>query len=85
MNIAPGVTSLQVAIKDDKFKQYVKKAMDAVNAEPKIVISNACKIVDFRILPRDFSVQTEEFTPTLKLKRSVAQKIWTEYVDQMYP
>ncbi|CAD7958959.1 unnamed protein product [Amoebophrya sp. A25] len=85
LKIAPGVTSLKAAISDPRVQAYVKKAVEDVNKQHGVVISNACRVVDFRILPRDFSVQTEEFTPTLKLKRSVAMKIWQEVVDQMYP
>mmetsp|Transcript_14058 Transcript_14058/g.34825 ORF Transcript_14058/g.34825 Transcript_14058/m.34825 type:complete len:779 (+) Transcript_14058:115-2451(+) len=84
LKVSPGVTSLTAAIKDAKVQAYVKQAIDAVNKEPKIVISNACKVQDFRILPRDFSMQTEEFTPTFKVKRSVACEIWKDYIDQMY-
>ncbi|CAD7949066.1 unnamed protein product [Amoebophrya sp. A120] len=84
LKIAPGVTSLAQAMKDDRVLKYIQGAVDAVNKEPKIVISNACKVQFFRILPRDFSIQTEEFTPTLKLKRSVAVEIWKDYIDQMY-
>lgn len=49
------------------------------------VISNACKVQDFRILPRDFSVKTGEFTPTMKLKRSVAAEMWAKEIAEMYP
>merc|ERR1719487_799002 len=46
--------------------------------------SNAAKIQKFKILPRDFSVETDEFTPTLKLKRSVVCKIHSAAIEEMY-
>ena len=49
-----------------------------------VCISNACTIQKFEILPADFSVESGELTATLKLKRSVAEEKWKEYVEKMY-
>merc|ERR1712025_262702 len=46
----------------------------AANANNKCCPSNASKIQKFMILPADFSVETEELTATMKLKRSVVAK-----------
>merc|ERR1712226_197396 len=46
--------------------------------------SNAAKIQKFTILPIDFSVQTNELTATLKLKRSVVADKYQDYIDAMY-
>ena len=84
LSVSPGVTTVSAAMKCEKWKVYLKKAIDSVNADKKVVISNACRVVDWRILPRDFSVSTGEFTPTLKLKRGVAVKMWDDKVKEMY-
>merc|ERR1712157_721412 len=46
--------------------------------------SNAAKIQKFTILPIDFSVQTEELTATLKLKRSVVADKYEDIIEKMY-
>merc|ERR1712063_230581 len=56
----------------------------AVNANQKVVPSNACKIQKFKILPLEFSVSGEELTPTLKLKRPFVAAKYKEYIDAMY-
>ena len=38
----------------------------------------------FRILPRDFTVEDGEMTPTLKVKRRVVQKTYEHLIDSMY-
>jgi long-chain acyl-CoA synthetase len=46
--------------------------------------SNAARIAKFTILPLDFSVETDELTATLKLKRSVVEKKHLAAIDAMY-
>ena len=83
-DVNPNVTSVKEAAKDAAFNKYVENAVKAVNANPQVCISNACKIQKFEILPTDFSVEGDELTATLKLKRSVAEKKWMQYIDKMY-
>jgi long-chain-fatty-acid--CoA ligase ACSBG len=83
-DVNPNVTSVKAATTDPAFNKYVENAIKAVNANPQVCISNACKIQKFTILPRDFSLATGEFTPTLKCKRGDVNKIWQKEIDAMY-
>jgi len=60
----------------NKFQEYV----DKVNTE----LAQFETIKYFRILPRDFSVETGELTPTLKVKRRVITEKYKEVIDSMY-
>ena len=82
--INPAVKTLTAAMQDDTVRKHVQDAIVATNNNPKVCISNACKIQKFEILPTDFSVEGDELTATLKLKRPVAEQKWKEYVDKMY-
>lgn len=59
-----------------KFQEYV----DQVNSE----LASYESIKYFRILPSDFSVETGELTPTLKLKRRVINEKYKTFIDSMY-
>jgi long-chain acyl-CoA synthetase len=59
-----------------KFQEYV----DKVNSE----LASFETIKYFRILPHDFSVESGELTPTLKIKRQVINKKYQEIIDSMY-
>jgi len=92
---APGTDKL-----DGEAKQYGKTIADAVanpkciaditkaikdtGNDGDVTPSNAAKIQKFTILPTDFSVQTEELTATLKLKRSVVAEKYQDIIDAMY-
>lgn len=39
---------------------------------------------DFRILPRDFTLEKQELTPTLKLRRQVVMERYREFIEEMY-
>mmetsp|Transcript_17569 Transcript_17569/g.21272 ORF Transcript_17569/g.21272 Transcript_17569/m.21272 type:complete len:733 (-) Transcript_17569:176-2374(-) len=77
-------TTIEEAAKDDVFIKAITDAITETNNNPKIVPSNAAKIQKFTILPRDFSVQTDELTATLKLKRSVVDDKYQDVIDKMY-
>ena len=59
-----------------KFQEYV----DQVNSE----LASYESIKYFRILPNDFSVESGELTPTLKLKRRVINEKYKQFIDSMY-
>ncbi len=46
--------------------------------------SNPEQIKKFSILPRDFSIDEGELTPTLKIRRRQINDNWTDTIDKMY-
>jgi long-chain acyl-CoA synthetase len=66
---------------DDAAKQRrVQEIVDAVNAER----SRYEQIKRFAILPRDFSAEEGEVTPTLKLKRRVVEEHFADAIAGLY-
>ena len=64
-----------------KFAKAIQTGMDSVNAG---ATSNAQKIQKWHILKRDFSVPGGELGPTLKVKRHVVTKIYTDTIEKIY-
>ena len=54
--------------------------VDAVNADR----SRYEQIKRFTILPRDFTMEHDELTPTLKLKRRVVAEHFGDQLDELY-
>mmetsp|Transcript_36903 Transcript_36903/g.68090 ORF Transcript_36903/g.68090 Transcript_36903/m.68090 type:complete len:730 (-) Transcript_36903:127-2316(-) len=84
LQVSPGVTKVSQAMTDPTWLAYIQKGLDETNNNPNICQNNAWKIQKFKIVPRDFSIQTGELTATLKLKRSVAEEMWKDLIDSMY-
>ena len=42
------------------------------------------KIKTFKLLPNLFTIEADELTPTLKIKRKVVEKKYTDLIEQMY-
>jgi long-chain acyl-CoA synthetase len=59
-------------------------AIDAAVKEANQQVSHAESIRKFRILPCDFTVQTGELTPTLKVKRNVVAEKFADEIDAIY-
>jgi len=80
----PYVTAL-ITLEDDArglpdIDTRIQALVDEVNGE----LSRFEQIKRFRILPRDFSADEGEITPTLKLKRKVVQENFAAEIDDLY-
>lgn len=84
LKLVPGVTTVSEAMGNETFIKTITKAITAANKNGKVCPSNAAKIQKFCILPSDFSVETGELTPTLKLKRSVVQTQHAALITKIY-
>lgn len=84
LQVNPSIKKISQAIDDPVWQKYIQSAIERTNNDPNVCQNNAWKIQKFKIVPRDFSIQTGEFTATLKLRRSVAEEIWAELIDSMF-
>ena len=82
--VNPAVKTVGEAMEDPVWQAHLTKAIKAVNGNQTVCPSNASKIQKFAILPVNFSVEGEEFTPTLKLKRSVVEAKYASIIDGLY-
>ncbi len=64
----------------DLLRAEIAKAVEHANSH----VSRAESIREFRILSRDFSIETGELTPTLKVKRSVVVERHSEVISRIY-
>jgi long-chain acyl-CoA synthetase len=64
----------------EEVEHRVQAAVDEVNGE----LSRFEQIKRFRILPRDFSAEEDEVTPTLKLKRRVVAEHFAREIEELY-
>lgn len=65
---------------DDDLRAEVQAAVDEANK----AVSRPESIKVFRILPRDFSEETGEMTPSLKVKRGVVLKQYADEIAAIY-
>jgi long-chain acyl-CoA synthetase len=65
---------------DPRVRALLQTAVDDVNRDR----SRYEQIKRFAILPRDFTIETDELTPTLKLKRRAVQENFAAEIDALY-
>ena len=75
-----GASSYAEATRSPAMRQAVQEAIDRVNA----TLPSYETIKRFTILDRDFSQETGELTPTLKVKRKLATQRFRKEIDAMY-
>ncbi|MBB5869444.1 long-chain acyl-CoA synthetase [Allocatelliglobosispora scoriae] len=70
------------ALRDDPaLRAEIQTAVDDANR----AVSKAEAIRVFRLLPRDFTEATGELTPSLKVKRAVVIKEYSDEIEAIYP
>jgi long-chain acyl-CoA synthetase len=75
-----GVSDSARTIENEKIKGEVKKYFDQVNG----TLASFEQIKRFEILANEFSVESGEMTPTLKMKRAVVEKNYQDIINRMY-
>jgi long-chain acyl-CoA synthetase len=72
--------SLEELAADEGVRELIQGVVDDVNRER----SRFEQIKRFSILPRDFSADHDEITPTLKLRRRVVQEHFADEIERLY-
>ena len=57
-----------------------QEIVDALNRE----LSQFERIKRIAILPREFSIDSGELTPSLKVKRKVVEERWAAEIEELY-
>ncbi|MEK7403312.1 MAG: AMP-binding protein [Gemmatimonadota bacterium] len=80
--LAAGSTAKDVesAAKDSKFLEFLQRQIDNVNSR----LARVQTVKKFKILLKDFSVETGELTPTMKVKRKVVTEKYKSEIEELY-
>ena len=62
----------------------VRELVQSIVDEANELVSRPARIKRFAVLDRDFSVETGELTPTLKIKRTIAYANYAATIEEMY-
>jgi len=75
----PPASREELITRDDVIALY-QEIVDALNRE----LSQYERIKRVALLPREFTVESGELTPTLKVKRKVVEDKWREQIEALY-
>jgi long-chain acyl-CoA synthetase len=75
----PPGTREELIARDDVVALY-QEIVDALNRE----LSQYERIKRITLLPREFTVESGELTPTLKVKRKVVEEKWKQQIESLY-
>lgn len=73
-------TPVEELAENQKVKDHVQKVIDKANQS----VSKAESVRAFRIAPVDFTVESGQMTPSLKLKRNVVMEDFKDLVEEIY-
>lgn len=65
---------------DPEVRAELQRAVDDVNSR----LARVETIKRFTVLPRPLDIEHGELTPTLKIKRAIVYKVWSEVIEAMY-
>ena len=69
-----------VLVRRDDVVALYEEIVEALNRE----LSQFERIKKFRVLPREFSIESGELTPTMKVKRKAVEQHWRGEIDEIY-
>jgi len=72
--------SREELVQDPKVKELFQSELDRFNQN----LDRQEKIHRFTLLPNDFTIDNDEITPSLKVKRKVIDKRYKPMIDEMY-
>jgi long-chain acyl-CoA synthetase len=72
--------SREELVGSEKVKSMIQNEIDRFNQN----LDRQEKIRRFSLLPRDFSIDEDEITPSLKVKRKMIDKKYKNLIDEMY-
>jgi len=82
--LVEGVQTVEQAMDSKEYVAKIWEAIQKTNKDHSVVTKGAASIKRFTIIPRDFSVEGNELTSTLKLKRSVVEKMYHDAIEKIY-
>jgi long-chain-fatty-acid--CoA ligase ACSBG len=79
--INKNLRTIEECIKEPKVTQFIQKCIDEVNSK---AVSRAQQIRKWTLLSNEFSIDSGEFTPTMKLKRKFVSQKYVKEIEIMY-
>ncbi|OUS14188.1 hypothetical protein A9Q89_01465 [Gammaproteobacteria bacterium 53_120_T64] len=73
-------SSLAEAASCERLQAYIQRQIDGINQE----LAQVQTIKKFTLLAEDFSIEGEELTPTMKIKRNIVGLKYQRQIDAMY-
>jgi long-chain-fatty-acid--CoA ligase ACSBG len=61
--------------------KIIQESIDKANLD---AISKAQKVQKFKVIPKDFTLETEELTPSLKLRRKIVNQKYEKIIEDFY-
>jgi len=80
-SLGSNASTIADAAKDEKLLKWLQEGLDKAN---KNAMSQAQKIQKFIIVLKDFTLEGNELTPTMKLKRRIVVEKYNADIEKMY-
>lgn len=73
-------TDPETAARDERFLAFLQRQIDAVNKR----LARVQAVKKFKVIPKEFTVEGGELTPTMKVKRKAVVEKYKDEIDQLY-
>jgi long-subunit acyl-CoA synthetase (AMP-forming) len=70
----------ETAARDERFLSFLQRQIDVVNKR----LARVQAVKKFKVIPKEFTVEGGELTPSMKVKRHVVVEKYKKEIDQLY-